>query len=264
TAITKVVPIPAVPITRASLATPSPTGTATSSNARRWRIALSAAAVLLMGTGAGWVAARRFNPISTPLAELPLTPDPPDDPILSAVISPDAKYLAFSDRSGLFLRFIATGETHSIALPEGFRPRPSAWFPDGTHLLVARQTDPYDNSSLWSISVLGGAPRKIMDDAEARSVSPDGKQIAFERGGMLHEGIWVMSADGENTHKVFGEAGDKVGSVAWSPDGKRLAFNIFNYHSGFKVAQTSLWILDLVNGLSNALLTDLQLGEALA
>src|SRR5262249_23368053 len=111
TTITKVEPIPAVPITRASLATPSPTGTATSSNARRSRIALSAAPLFRMGPGAGWVAARRFTPISTPLAELRLTANPPDDPILSAVISPDAKYLAFSDRSGLFLRFIATGET---------------------------------------------------------------------------------------------------------------------------------------------------------
>src|SRR5690242_18191302 len=45
---------------------------------RRWRILLSSLAVLLMGTGAGWVAARRFNPILTPVAELRLTANPPD------------------------------------------------------------------------------------------------------------------------------------------------------------------------------------------
>src|SRR4029077_9555248 len=73
---------------------------------RRWRILLSSLGVLLMGTGAGWVAARRFNPILAPVAELRLTANPPDDPILSAVISPDAKYVAFADRSGLFLRVI--------------------------------------------------------------------------------------------------------------------------------------------------------------
>src|SRR5205814_4376982 len=84
---------------------------------RRWRILISSLSVLLMGSGAGWVAARRFNPTLAPVAEFRLTANPPDDPILSAVISPDAKYVTFADRSGLFLRVISTGETHSIALP---------------------------------------------------------------------------------------------------------------------------------------------------
>jgi len=231
---------------------------------RRWRILLSSLGVLLMGTGAGWVAARRFNPILAPVAELRLTANPPDDPILSAVISPDAKYVAFADRSGLFLRVISTGETHSIALPEGFKPRPVAWFPDGNHVLVTKSTDSYGDSSLWNVSVLGGAPRKIMDKADARGVSPDGKQIAFVRGGDLREGIWVMSADGENPHKVFGEPSDKFGGVAWSPDGKRLAFARFSYKTGFKVASASLWIVDLSTGQANSVLANQELGEALA
>jgi DNA-binding winged helix-turn-helix (wHTH) protein/Tol biopolymer transport system component len=236
----------------------------TSLQARRWRILLSSLSVLLMGTGAGWVAARRFNPILQPVAELRLTANPPDDPILSAVISPDAKYLAFADRSGLFLRVISTGETHSIALPEGFKPRPAAWFPDGNHVLVTKTTDPYGDDSLWNVSVLGGPPRKIMDEANARGVSPDGKQIAFVRGGNLHEGIWVMSADGDHAHKVFGEPGDKFGGVAWSPDGRRLAFARFSYKTGFKVASASLWTVDLASGEANCVLADQELGEALA
>jgi DNA-binding winged helix-turn-helix (wHTH) protein len=231
---------------------------------RRWRIILSSLAVLLMGTGAGWVAARRFNPISAPVAELRLTANPPDDPVLSAVISPDAKYLAFADRSGLFLRVVSTGETHFITLPDRFGPRPVAWFPDGNHVLVTKSTDPYGDASLWSVSVLGGTPHKIMDDANARAVSPDGKQIAFVRGGNLHEGIWVVTAEGENPHKVFGELGDKFGAVAWSPDSRRLAFARFSYKTGFKVASSSLWIMDLTTGQAGAVLTDQQLGEALA
>ncbi len=231
---------------------------------RRWRILLSSVSVLLMGTGAGWVAARRFNPILTPAAELRLTANPPDDPIQSAVISPDAKYVVFADRSGLFLRVISTGETHSIALPDGFKPRPVAWFPDGNHVLVTKSTDSYGDTSLWNVSVLGGAPRKIMDEADARGVSPDGKQIAFVRGGNLHEGIWVMSADGENAHKVFGETGDKFGGAAWSPDGRRLAFARFSYKTGFKVASASLWIVDLASGESRAVLADQELGEGVA
>jgi Tol biopolymer transport system component/DNA-binding winged helix-turn-helix (wHTH) protein len=229
-----------------------------------WRIA-AAVLLVLFGTGAGWVAARHFNVNPKVLvAERRLTANPPDEPILNAVISPDAKYLAFADRSGLFLRVVATGETHSVPLPAGFIPQPTSWFPDGSHVLVTKWAGAREPSSLWSISVLGGAPRLLMDNAEARSVSPDGSQIAFVRGDVLRQEIWLMSADGERPHKVFGEPGDMLGSVAWSPDGHLLAFVRFNYSSGFKEAQSSLWIIGPERGSASLILSDSRLGEALA
>jgi Tol biopolymer transport system component/DNA-binding winged helix-turn-helix (wHTH) protein len=230
---------------------------------RHWRVVLSSLAVLLMGSGAGWVAARRFNP-TVPIAELRLTANAPDDPILSAAISPDAKYLAFSDRSGLFLRVISTGETHALPLPDGFQPRPAGWFPDSSHVLVTKSRDLDGGPSLWSVSVLGGQPHKLMEEADGRSVSPDGSQIAFVRGSLLREEVWIMSADGDHPRKVFGETGDMFGSVAWSPDSQRLAFVRHSYKSGFKMSQSSLWIVDPDTGLANPILTDFQLGEALA
>src|SRR5258707_4020042 len=76
-------------------------------SARRHFIRIFAVlAVLLMGTGAGWLAARRLNP-PVRVSEQRLTANPSDDPVLKAVISPDGKYLAFADRTGLFLRIIA-------------------------------------------------------------------------------------------------------------------------------------------------------------
>jgi len=39
----------------------------------------------------------------------------PNDPVWSAAISPDGKYLAFSDKNGLFLRVLASGETQNVA-----------------------------------------------------------------------------------------------------------------------------------------------------
>jgi len=73
-----------------------------------------------------------------------------------------------------------------------------------------------------------------------------------------------MSADGDHAHKVFGEPGDKFGGVAWSPDGRRLAFARFSYKTGFKVASASLWTVDLASGEANCVLADQELGEALA
>ena len=84
---------------------------------------------MLMATGAGWVAARRLNP-KVQISEQRLTANPSDDPVLKAVISPDGKYLAFADRTGLFLRIIGTGETHSLPVSDGSRTRPTSWFPD--------------------------------------------------------------------------------------------------------------------------------------
>jgi Tol biopolymer transport system component/DNA-binding winged helix-turn-helix (wHTH) protein len=229
----------------------------------RWRIAVAAVAVLLMGSGAGWVAARRLNPKVQPL-EQRLTANPPDDPVLNAVISPDGKYLAFADRSELFLRAVGTGETHSIALPEAFKAQPAGWFPDGSHLLVTKAAGEKEGASLWSVSVFGGGPRKLMDNAEARSVSPDGSQIAFVRGEVLHQEIWLMSADGELPHKVLGDLGDMFGSVVWSPDSRLLAFVRFNYRGGHKEEQASLWIVKPGGGLLSSILSDGRLGEALA
>lgn len=83
---------------------------------RDWQIAAAVLAVLVMGTGGGWVLARRVNP-KVSILERRLTSNAQDDPIISAAISPDGKYLAFADRAGLFMRVVTTGETHSMALP---------------------------------------------------------------------------------------------------------------------------------------------------
>ena len=103
---------------------------------RHWLLALSAAALLVVGSIGGWIAARRLVRKTPQPSEARLTNNPPDDPIMSVALSPDAKYLAFADRAGLFLRELATGETHSIDIPGVVRPRARAWFPDGSHLLV--------------------------------------------------------------------------------------------------------------------------------
>jgi DNA-binding winged helix-turn-helix (wHTH) protein/Tol biopolymer transport system component len=231
---------------------------------RHWRIGLAAAGVLLMGTGAGWVAARHFNS-KVEISQQRLTANPADDPVLNAVISPDGKYVAFADKAGLFLRVVATGETHSPAVPEGFRARPASWFPDGSHLLVTALAAPEESSSVWSISVFGGSPRKLADKAEGRAVSPDGSQIAFVRGGPQHQEIWLMSADGERPWKVFGETGDFFGPVAWSHDSSRFAFVRYVYKSGFHYSgDVSLWICHPGSGRAHSILSDVRLGESLA
>ena len=220
-------------------------------------------AVLLMGTGAGWVVARRANP-GVSVSQQRLTANPSDDPVLGAVISPDGKYLAFADRGGLFLRVIGTGETHSLVVPDGSTTRPTSWFPDGSHLLATVSGTPGEASSLWSISVLGGNQRKLMDNAEARSVSPDGSQIAFVRAQPLNHELWLMSADGERSRKVVGEPGDVFGGVTWSADSRRFAFVRYVYKSWHQRGSVSLWMSRADSGIAKLILSDVRLGDGLA
>jgi serine/threonine protein kinase len=70
------------------------------------------------------VQARWFMPqTSTPQVEVTakqITANPLDDPVVRGAISPDGRYFAFTDLSGLHLRLIEAGETLAIPLPNEF------------------------------------------------------------------------------------------------------------------------------------------------
>jgi hypothetical protein len=54
------------------------------------------------------------------LTERELTANPSENPVYAASISPDGRYLAYADFTGVFLKTLETGETHSLKLPPGF------------------------------------------------------------------------------------------------------------------------------------------------
>jgi len=161
-----------------------------------------------------------------------ITSNPPEAPIEDAVLSRDGKYLAFHDNVGLYLRQIANGETRAWGLPKNFVAWPDDWFPDGTHLLVTRREGPFRTLSLWKLSLFGGNPEKLMDDAAGGSVSPDGSRIAYVPGPKFGSELWVMDSDGANARRVAlarkpdqPNLGDGwIQHPAWSPNGTRLAY----------------------------------------
>ena len=116
---------------------------------------------------------------------------------------------------------------------------------------------------MWSISVFGGSPRKLMDNAEARSVTLDGSQIVFVRGEKNQE-LWLASSDGEQSRKIISEPGEMFGPVAWSPDGRRLAFVRYGYHPGAHEGYVSIAVYDPTTKKNNIVLSGQQLCEALA
>jgi len=60
------------------------------------------------------------HPAQRTLVQRSITANPPENPVYAAAISPDGKYLAYADFTGVFVRLLETGETHSLPLPQSF------------------------------------------------------------------------------------------------------------------------------------------------
>ena len=150
----------------------------------RWRKVLIASgilAVLAIGLGIGWYSSHRPK-LEVEFKQRQLTTNPFETPVNSAKISPDGKYLAYSDDTGVFLKVIDTGERNVLAVPAGARIADLNWFPDGSKLLASGLVGEEMASKVWILSVFGGPPRLFQDDAGKAAVSPDGSQIALIRG----------------------------------------------------------------------------------
>jgi Tol biopolymer transport system component/DNA-binding winged helix-turn-helix (wHTH) protein len=227
--------------------------------ARHW---LSAVALLVFAAtlvGAAYLHFHRVSALSG-IKQRRLTANPNSMPVDRAVISPDGKYLAYSDQSGIHLQLIGANETHTIEFPPGFGTRqaslsPTAWFPSGTRLLL--DTVLAGQRSIWMISILGGAPVKLRDDAAGQSVSPDGSLIAFTAKSTRigDREIWLMAPDGEDAHKlVTVDEHSGIGRVVWSPDGQRIAYQRFHWEAD--KFQVSVESCDLKGTQPSVLLSD--------
>ena len=170
-----------------------------------------------------------------------LTTNSSENPVTGGEISPDGKYLAYTDAKGLHVKLIGTEETRSILQPMALKndnPKwefgSNAWFPDSTRFLAnahPASEDPTDfsskTSSIWTVSVEGGTPRKVRDNAVAWAVSPDGNAIAIgvNKGRFGEREIWSMQPDGEQARKLFdADENSAIGGAIWSPDAERMLF----------------------------------------
>ena len=217
--------------------------------ARTWKLTAGSVA-LLLSAAAFWFARREpsITQIPPDVRFQQLTINSPEVPVRGGAISPDGKYLAYSDAKGIHIKLVGTDETQRVPQPDALKNErvtwevvPTAWFPDSKRLVAnahpASETPSAwssHTSNIWVVSVGGAKARKLRDNALAWSVSPDGSSISFgtNNGKFGEREIWLMGSDGEQPRKLY-EVDEKTGicCLYFFPDRQRISYT-FSDESG--------------------------------
>jgi len=207
-------------------------------------------AALLVGMLAGAVAHRQ---LTVPGA----APGPPEVRYLtysgqdySPTAAPDGRAIAFrSDRDGrsrIWLKQLATGT--EVPLTDGPLDDLPHFSPDGSMVLFTRLTGA--RPSLFRVPLLGGEPRRVIDDATDAAWSPDGRRIAFVRqrpaspGKTAAASLMVAASDGSAARAIVDIEATGIVGPSWSSDGAKIAMTL----SGVGAGAVSLEIVDVASG----------------
>jgi serine/threonine protein kinase/Tol biopolymer transport system component len=198
--------------------------TAAGSRRRRlpWlRTAAALAATVGLGFAAAWWLRREPAPVS---AIRYLTYSGRDS---SPAAAPDGSTVAFSSRRDgrrrIWLKQLATGS--EAPLTDGDDDDDPRFSPDGSQVIFARATG--ERVALYRVSVVGGAPRKIVDDALYGDFAPDGRRIAFLRqqadAAGMSSVVGLAAADGSDLRELARLPTGAFVHPRWSPDGRAIA-----------------------------------------
>jgi serine/threonine protein kinase/Tol biopolymer transport system component len=231
-------------------------------NWRRLALLCGTVALISAALGFAWYRWRR-EPSELPAQPTvrQLTANPPEDWVNAAAISPDGKYVAYVDQTGLLVRSVDSGETRPISLPADFPTTQIweiRWFPEGGKLLITRSPTASEGTSIWTVAVLGEAsPKRLRQEASSPAISPDGKSMVFLSGTSLQgKEIWVSGLNGEAPRKLVPAVeGQYFESPVWSPDSRWIAY-LRAKIEGRSRAVTSIEIRPATGGSSKTLISE--------
>ena len=148
----------------------------------------------------------------------------------SAAIAPDEKTVAFVAPAGgrrqIWVRLLASGVPLQITHDDADHQEPR-WSPDSSALIYySPSTKQGEQGTIWEISALGGAPRRVASALGGGDISRDGRRIAAFQ---LHEGqteLVTVARDGSGIERVTQLADQHpYDEPRWSPDDRSIAFH---------------------------------------
>jgi Tol biopolymer transport system component len=148
--------------------------------------------------------------------------------------SSDGELAVMSSSDGIVVSRADGTDRHSVPLPKNAIAEAPALSPDGKTVALAYTPDPESSDSdLWTVSVDGSHLRRLTTALNVLSSawSPDGKRLAFVDASRVETSssgavgdLYVVGVDGSDLHQVARSFTGFGREVAWSSDGKRLAF----------------------------------------
>ncbi len=101
--------------------------------------------------------------------------------------------------------------------------------------------------AVWVYNGRSGAFTKVAADANQPSISPDGQSVAFTRSIDGHKQIFTVRTDGTGLTQLTTDATDHY-RPAWSPQGGRIAYDIYVSGNPDVAQGPQVWIHDLGTG----------------
>jgi len=151
-------------------------------------------------------------------------------------LNSDGSRLFFLDREGDHWNTRQVSAAGGESIPFSSSPRNTKIFAvsrDQSEILFAPFAMRSNDLPLWSMPLVGGAPRRVGDVlAGSAAFSPDGNRIAF----INSSGVFVANREGSDLLKLAAFQG---WAIDWSPDGKLLRFSASGPGPG-----THLWQVD--------------------
>jgi serine/threonine protein kinase/Tol biopolymer transport system component len=205
---------------------------------RLGRRLLWAGLALLALIAIGWTFRERLLPQPEPFKQVEMTQVTRSGRVGTAALSPDGKYFIYSksetgsSKDGWTLRSvwvkqIGGGEVQ-ITAPAAAKYYGFTFSPDGNNIYVLRM-EPSDRNHaiLYKLPALGGTLRRIAKQVDSPvAVSPDGRQIAFDRDSDERRNSVLIVANEDGTgERGVSERKDTDGfeRMAWSPQGRSIA-----------------------------------------